>query len=111
MVLGILYSIYLIFSPLLAPIPNFIQIGIKTQKLEIFHFWSILVGRAGRSKNGRSHFKHSMAAWKVTNDLCTKFELNRMKNGQISPFLGFWPVGPVCVGEISSRIRIQSTMT
>ena len=35
-VVGISYSIYLIFSPLLAPIPNFIQIGL------------ILVGQVGR---------------------------------------------------------------
>ena len=32
MVIGISYSIYLISSPLLAPIPNYIQIGQKTQE-------------------------------------------------------------------------------
>ena len=52
---------------------------------------------------------------KLTNDLCTKYEPNRMKNGQVSPFWNFfskieiWLVGPVCMGEIGSRIRIQST--
>ena len=33
-----------ILGPLLAHMPNLIQIGQKTQKLEIFIFWSILVG-------------------------------------------------------------------
>ena len=49
MVVGILNSFYVVFAPLLAPIPNFIQIGQKTQKLEIFtfgRFW--LVGLVGR---------------------------------------------------------------
>merc|ERR1719376_1477942 len=49
MVVGILDSFYVVFVPLLAPIPNFIQIGQKTQKLEIFtfgRFW--LVGLVGR---------------------------------------------------------------
>ena len=42
-------SFYVVFAPLLAPIPNFIQIGQKTQKLEIFsigRFW--LVGLVRR---------------------------------------------------------------
>merc|ERR1712208_159211 len=42
-------SFYVVFAPLLAPIPNFVQVGQKTQKLEIFtfgRFW--LVGLVGR---------------------------------------------------------------
>ena len=35
-------------------------------------------GRAGRSKNGWSHFKYSNSVWKVINDLCTTFKLNRI---------------------------------
>ena len=49
MIVGILNSFYDVFASLLAPIPNFIQIGQKTQKLEIFtfgRFW--LVGLVGR---------------------------------------------------------------
>ena len=49
MVVGISNSFYLVFAPFLAPMPNFIQIGQKTQKLEIFtfgRFW--LVGLVGR---------------------------------------------------------------
>ena len=36
-------------------------------------------------KNGRRH-KHSIALWKVMNDHCTKFELNRMKIGRVDKF-------------------------
>ena len=42
-------SFYIVFYPMLAPIPNFIQIGRKTQKLKIVafgRFW--LVGLVGR---------------------------------------------------------------
>ena len=42
-------SFYVVFYPILAPIPNFIQIGRKIQKLKIFSiglFW--LVGLVGR---------------------------------------------------------------
>ena len=46
---GILNSFYVVFAPLLTPIPNFIQIGQKTRKLEIFTFGqSWLVGLVGR---------------------------------------------------------------
>ena len=48
-VVGVSNSLYVVFASLLAPIPNFIQIGQKTQKLEIFtfgRFW--LVGLVGR---------------------------------------------------------------
>ena len=81
------------YCPIISPHTKFHPNWTKNTEVRNFHFWSILVGRAGRSKNGRSHFKHSIAAWKVINDLCTKFELNRMKNGRISPFLNFWLVG------------------
>merc|ERR1712112_48054 len=49
MVVGNSNSFYVVFAPLLAFIPNFIQIGQKTRKLEIFtfgRFWLVeLVGR------------------------------------------------------------------
>ena len=49
MVVGNYNSFCVVFGPLLAPIPNFIQIGQKTQKLKIFtfgRFWLVrLVGR------------------------------------------------------------------
>ena len=43
MVVAIINSFYVVFTPLLAPVLNFIQIGQKTRKLEIFS-----VGRSGR---------------------------------------------------------------
>ena len=49
MVEGISNSCFVVFAPLLAPIPNFIQIGQQTRKLEFFtfgRFW--LVGVVGR---------------------------------------------------------------
>ena len=103
------------FLPNISPRTKFHPNWMKNTEVENFHFWSILVGRAGRSKNGRNHFKHSESDKRLTNDLCTKYEPNRMKNGQVSPFWNFfskieiWLVGPVCMSEIGSRIRIQST--
>ena len=76
-----------------SPYTKFHPNRMKNTEVENIQFWSILVGRAGKSKNGRSHFKHSIAVWKVTNDLYTKFKLNRMKIGRVSPFLNFWLVG------------------
>ena len=79
-----------------------------------FQCWLVLVGRAGWSKNGCSHLKHSESLKRLTQDLCTKFEPNRTKIGKVSPLWNFFPkieiwlVGPVCVGEIGSRIRIHS---
>ena len=48
-VVGISNSFYVVFGTLLAPIPNFIKIRWKTQKLKIFtigRFW--LVGLVGQ---------------------------------------------------------------
>ena len=52
-----------------------------------------LVYRMPRFVLARWYFKHLIAVWKAINDLCTKFELNQMKIGRISPFLNFWLVG------------------
>ena len=81
------------FCSIISPHTKFHPNRMKNMEVKNFHFWSILVGRAGRSKNGRSHLKHSISVWKVINDLCTKFKLNRMKIGRVSPFLNFWLVG------------------
>ena len=48
---------------------------------------------AGRFRDCCSHFIHSIAVWKVMNELCTMFEVNRMKIGQVSPFWNFCLVG------------------
>ena len=56
MVVGISNSFYVVFGPLIALIPNFIQIGQKTQ-IKNFRYCLVLVGRAGRTKNGCRYFK------------------------------------------------------
>ena len=104
----------MLFLPHYQPHTKFHPNRTKNTEVRNFHFWSILVGRAGRSKNGRSHFKHSESLERLTKDLCTKFEPNRTKIGKVSPLWNFFPkieiwlVGPVCVSEIGSRIRIHS---
>ena len=59
----------------------------KHFKLILCCFWAIISphtkfhpNRAGRSKNGRIHFKHSESVQRLTNDLCTKFEPTQDEN-------------------------------
>ena len=73
------------FWAIISPHTKFHQNPMKNAEVENFHYWSVLVGRAGRSKNGRSHFKHSESLKRLTKDICTKFEPNRTKIGQVSP--------------------------
>ena len=80
MVVGISNSFYVVFAPLLAPKKNFIQIGQKIRKLEIFIFWSILVGRAGSSKNGCKHIRLILCCFCPIIIPHTKFHPNRTKN-------------------------------
>ena len=63
----------------ISPHTKFYPNWTKNTEVENFRYWSVLVGRAGRSKNGRSHFKHSESVQRLTNDLCTKFKPNRTK--------------------------------
>ena len=82
--IAILLYCYIAFGQLLAVTQNSIH---RTENTEVenFHYWSVLVGRVGRSKSGRSHLKHLISIWGVKNDFSTKFELNRMKFGRVSP--------------------------
>ena len=82
---------YDVSCSLLALIPNFIQIGQKTQKLKNFQCWSVLVGRAGRSKNGRRHFELILCCFCPIISPHTKFHPNRMKNMEVENF-HFWSV-------------------
>ena len=84
-------SIYILFGPLLAPIPNFIQIRWKAQKLKIFCYWSVLVGWGGRAKNGRSYFKLNLCSFWAIISLHTKFHPNLMKNTEVENFC-YWLV-------------------
>ncbi len=88
-VVGISYSFYVTFSPFLAPKPNFIQIGWKTQK---FGYSSILVGRIGRSKMVVGVYILSPCYFWSINSPHTKFHPNRL---EIFAIGRFWLVGPV----------------
>ena len=56
-----------------------------------FHFWSILVGRAGRSKIGRRHFKLILCCFCPTISPYTKFHPNRTKNTEVENF-HYWSI-------------------
>ena len=64
-------------------------------EVENFHFWSILVGWAGRLKNGRRYYKLILCCFCPIISLYTKFHPNRMKNMEVENF-HFWSilVGP-----------------
>ena len=119
MVVGILNSFYIVFAPLLALIPNFIQIGWKTQKLKIFtigQFWLVrlvgqkkvvkygwrwwnfclfdvvLFGRCRQAKNSRCYFKLVRCFLPdIIFSPHTKFNQNRMKNTEVENF-HYWSV-------------------
>ena len=63
----------------------FFHFSNRTENTEVFCYWSVLVGLAGRSKNRRSHFKYSVQ--RLANELCKKFEPNRIEIGRISPLI------------------------
>ena len=56
MVVGISKSFYVVFAPLLAHIPNFIQIGQK-KEVKMISYRLASVGWSGQSKNSCIHFK------------------------------------------------------
>ena len=85
MVVGISNSFYVVFGPLLAPIPNFKYIGQKTQKLKIFaigRFW--LVGLVGRKKVAvTSNIRNLFRGLLMTS--VQNLYRNWIKIGQVSP--------------------------
>ena len=56
-----------------------------------FHFWSILVGWAGRSINGRRHIKLILCCFFPIINPHTKFHPNRTKNTEVDNF-HYWSV-------------------
>ena len=52
----------------------------KNTEISNFHFWSILVGRAGRSKNGHKHITLILCCFCPIIGPHTKFHPNRTKN-------------------------------
>ena len=93
MVTGISNSFCVVFAPLLPLIPNFIQIGQKSQKLEILSispFW--LVGVVGQKLFFSYYEPPYQVSFKSDGKHKLKilvFQAGRSKNG------------PICVGEIS----------
>ena len=63
----------------------------KNIEVENFRYWSVLVGRAGRSKNGRRHFKLILCCFWAIISPHTKFHPNRTKNTEVENF-HYWSV-------------------
>ncbi len=63
----------------------------KNTEVENFHYWSALVGRAGRSKNSRRHFLLIQYCFLANISPHTKFHPNRMKNTEVENF-HYWSV-------------------
>ena len=63
----------------------------KNTEVRNFHFWSILVGRAGRSKKGRRHIKLIPCCFCLIISPHTTFHPNRTKNTEVGNF-HFWSV-------------------
>ena len=90
MVVGVSYSFPVILSPFISTIPNFIQIGPKTRKLN-FQYWSVLAGWAGRSKNGCIHLKLILCCFWAIVSPHIKFHPNPMKN-TLFEYFHYWSV-------------------
>ena len=63
----------------------------KNAVVENFHYWTGLVGQAGRSKNGYRHFKLILCCFWAIISPHTKFHQNPMKNAEVENF-HFWLV-------------------
>merc|ERR1719193_3003176 len=67
------------FWSITSPYAKFDPNWTKNTKVRNFHFWSILVGRAGRSKNGCMHIKLILCCCCPIISPHTKFHPNRTK--------------------------------
>ena len=65
----------------------------RTENTEVKNFrcWSVLVGQAGRSKNGSSHFQFILCRFCSVIRPHTKFHPNRTKNIEVENFC-YWSV-------------------
>ena len=91
MVVGILKSFFSCFCPIISSHTKFHPNRTKNTEVRNFHFWSILVGRAGRSKNGRRHIKLILCCFYPIISPQTKFHPNRTKNTEVRNF-HFWSI-------------------
>ena len=97
MVVAISNLINVVFCPLLGPM-KFHPNQTENTEVENFHRWSVLVGWAGRLKNGRRHFKLILYCF------CSSFNLHikiypsgtkKTRKFKIFIFGRFWLVGLV----------------
>ena len=84
MVVGILNSFYVVFAPLLAPIP----ISSKSNEKQ---YRSVLVGWAAKSKNRHRRFKVILCCFCSISSPHSKFDPNRTKKTEVRNF-HFWSV-------------------
>ena len=70
-------------------------------KVRNFQCWLVLVGRAGRMKNGHRHFKRILSCCCSIFSPHTKFNPNRTKNTEVSNF-HFWSI---LVGRLQNGCR------
>ena len=69
--------------------PNFILVSSNSDKktyVRNVQYWSVLVDRAGRSKNGHRHFKLMLCCFCPIISPHTKFHPNWMKNTKVENF-------------------------
>ena len=75
------------FWSITSPYAKFDPNWTKNTEVRNFHFWSILVGWAGRSKNGCRHIKLILCCFCPIISPHTKFHPDRMKNTEVENFL------------------------
>ena len=76
----------------------------ENAEVENFHYWSVLVGRAGRSKNGRRHSKLILCCFWAIISPHTKFHPNRLKNTEVENF-HFWSILVGRAGRLKNSCR------
>ena len=76
---------------IISPYAKFDPNWTKNTEVRNFYFWSILVGQAGRSKNGRRHIKLILCCFCPIISPHTKFHPNRTINTEVRNF-HFWSI-------------------
>ena len=79
------------FWSIISPHTKFRPNPMKNAVVENFHYWSGLVGRAGRSNNDCRHFKLILCCFWAIISPHTKFHQNPMKNAEVENF-HYWSV-------------------
>ena len=90
-IVGISNLFYVRFWSIISSHTKLHQNRTKTKEVENFCYWSFLVGRAGRSKNGCRYFKLILCCfWDIISPH-TKFHPNRTENTEVENFR-YWSV-------------------